>query len=203
MTATSFSLMFSGCFVTLLIWARCTTVDCLVDEKLGTNPATTVGYYSTAMSAQPTYGNPDLLVECKNLTEKCTLFCETCIQFQMPRMTCLSELMDYTCLHTFKSAMKSLNSTDWCIWSNVRGSYSNFSLCTEELSECLRIPWPNPLVEQNFVNIHTEYFKDCPTEELSDPPSAIVFALVVTPICLIPIMVSLVVLKTKNGDGNS
>lgn len=99
--------------------------------------------------------------------------------------------------------MASINSSDWCVWGNVSGLYSNLSLCTEEISDCLLIPWPNPLVEQTFVNIHSRFFKDCPTEELSDPPPVIVFALVITPICLIPIMVSLVVLKTKNGDGSS
>lgn len=81
--------------------------------------------------------------------------------------------------------------------------YSNLSNCTEEISDCLVIPWPNPLVEQTFVNIHSRFFKDCPSEELSDPEPFIVFALVITPICLIPVMVSLVVLKTKNGDGSS
>lgn len=65
------------------------------------------------------------------------------------------------------------------------------------------VPWPNPFVEELFVDIHTTFFRDCPTEELSDPPPAIVFALVISPICLIPVMVSLVVLKTKNGDGSS
>jgi len=58
-------------------------------------------------------------------------------------------------------------------------------------------------VEQIFVDIHSRYFKECPTEEFSDPPPPIVFALVFIPICLIPVMVSLVVLKTKNGDGSS
>lgn len=82
-------------------------------------------------------------------------------------------------------------------------SYSNLSLCTEDIFDCLLMPWPNPYVEEIFVNIHTKFFRDCPTEELSDPPPAIVFALVITPICLIPVMVSLVVLKTKNGDGSS
>lgn len=81
--------------------------------------------------------------------------------------------------------------------------YSNLSLCTEEMSDCLQIPWPNPLVEDFFVDIHSAYFKECPTEEFSDPTPATVFALVITPICLIPVMVSLVVLKTKNGDGSS
>lgn len=82
-------------------------------------------------------------------------------------------------------------------------SYSNLSLCTEDIFDCLLVPWPNPFVEEIFVKIHTTFFRDCPTEELSDPPPAIIFALVITPICLIPVMVSLVVLKTKNGDGSS
>lgn len=118
-------------------------------------------------------------------------------------MICLSDLLHHLCLHNFYTTMTSLNSTDWCTWSNVSGLYSNLSLCTEEISDCLEIPWPNPLVEQTFVDIHSEFFKDCPTEELSDPPPVIVFALVITPICLIPVMVGLVVLKTKDGDGSS
>lgn len=81
--------------------------------------------------------------------------------------------------------------------------YSHLSLCTEDVFDCFSVPWPNHFVEKKFVEIHTRFFKDCPTEELSDPPPAIVFALVITPICLIPVMVSLVVLKTKNGDGSS
>lgn len=93
------------------------------------------------------------------------------------------------------------SSTKWCVWGNVSGLYNDLSLCTEEISDCLLIPWPNPLVEQTFLDIHSQYFEDCPSEELSDPPPAIIFALVITPICLIPVMVSLVVLKTKNGDG--
>lgn len=118
-------------------------------------------------------------------------------------MDCLSTLLNHLCLSNYENAMTSLNSNDWCIWSNVSGLYSNLSQCTEEISDCLVIPWPNPLVEQTFLDIHSRFFKDCPSEELSDPPPVIIFALVITPICLIPVMVSLVVLKTKNGDGSS
>lgn len=81
--------------------------------------------------------------------------------------------------------------------------YNTFTMCTEAIAECLLIPWPNRMVENEFVNIHSRFFRDCPNEALSDPPPSIVFALVMTPICLIPIMVVLVVLKTKNGDGSS
>lgn len=118
-------------------------------------------------------------------------------------MNCTSELLGKLCLETFENAMVSRSRNDWCNWANVSGSYSNLSLCTEDIFDCLLVPWPNPFVEKIFVNIHTKFFRDCPTEELSDPPPAIVFALVITPICLIPVMVSLVVLKTKNGDGSS
>ena len=84
-----------------------------------------------------------------------------------------------------------------------RSAYNNFTICTEEIAECLLIPWPNPMVEDMFLKIHATYFHACPSEELSDPPPGIVFALVMTPICLIPVMVMLVVLKTKDGDRSS
>ncbi|XP_018557832.1 receptor activity-modifying protein 2 isoform X2 [Lates calcarifer] len=203
MTATRFSLMFSGCFVTLLIWG-CTTVDGLVDEQLAAQPATTIGYHSIeTMTANTTFGESALPFACGN-SHHCVEICKACnYMFGGPTMECLSVLLGHLCLNKFETAMTSLNSTDWCTWGNVRASYSDLSLCTEEMSDCLFIPWPNPLVEDTFVNIHSKFFKDCPTEELSDPPPVIVFALVITPICLIPVMVSLVVFKTKNGDGSS
>ncbi|CAJ1076152.1 receptor activity-modifying protein 2 isoform X2 [Xyrichtys novacula] len=196
MTAATFPLMLSGCFVTLLLWG-CTTVICLVDEKLSIQPTT---------ATDATYGNtamPMVHMPCGNKTHNCQDFCDICLMYNGAIMDCLSTLVEHLCLRNFKEAMASLNSSDWCIWGNVRSMYSNLSLCTEEISDCLLIPWPNPLVEQTFVDIHSTFFKDCPTEELSDPPPAIIFALVITPICLIPVMVSLVVLKTKNGDGSS
>ncbi|KAE8283404.1 hypothetical protein D5F01_LYC18806 [Larimichthys crocea] len=202
MRATSFSL--SGCFVTLLIWG-CTTVICFVDEKLLVQPATTIGYHSTEVTiANATQGGHTLPFACGNNSQKCMGYCNICHDlFGGPTKECLSGLLTFQCLSVYESAMKSLNSTDWCIWGSVSGLYSNLSLCTEDISDCLLIPWPNSLVEETFVRIHSEFFKDCPTEELSDPPPVIVFALVITPICLIPVMVSLVVLKTKNGDGSS
>ncbi|TDH03135.1 hypothetical protein EPR50_G00159960 [Perca flavescens] len=207
MTATSFSLMFSWSFVTLLIWAGCTTVVCLVDVKLAKQPSTTIGYHSTeTMVANATYGESTLSLPfaCGNHSHHCQGYCSFCKEFYgAPTMNCLSTMLDILCLPKFDEAMASLNNTDWCTWGNVSVLYSNLSLCTEDISDCLVIPWPNPLVEQTFVNIHSRFFKDCPTEQLSDPPPVIVFALVITPICLIPVMVSLVVLKTKNADGSS
>ncbi|XP_040047800.2 receptor activity-modifying protein 2 isoform X2 [Gasterosteus aculeatus] len=203
MTATSFPPMISGCFITLLIWG-CSTVVCLVNEKITAPPATPTGYFSTVTEvANATSETPALSFACGNNSDvMCGIYCGLCdIHYHGPTMDCLSTLLQIQCITKFYDAMALLNSTEWCTWSNVGGLYSNLSLCTEEISDCLMIPWPNPLVEQTFVEIHSSHFKDCPSQELSDPPPVIVFALVMTPICLIPVMVSLVVLKTKNGDG--
>ncbi|XP_068192641.1 receptor activity-modifying protein 2 isoform X4 [Antennarius striatus] len=162
-----------------------------------------IGVFLSFLS-DATLGEPTPPFACGNNSDRCMHFCNACNDyFSAPTMECLSQLLHHLCLSNYENDMVSLNSTDWCKWGNVSGLYSKLSLCTEEISDCLLIPWPNPLVERAFVDIHTKFFQDCPTEELSDPPPEIVFALVITPICLIPIMVGLVVLKTKNGDGSS
>ncbi|XP_037544551.1 receptor activity-modifying protein 2 [Nematolebias whitei] len=172
---------------------RCSTVICLVNDKGTVQPVTATTGYPSAHEETMT---------CGNNSHQCTELCEICDEvFNGPTMTCLSALFEHMCLQDFNSAMTSLNDSDWCVWGKVNSLYSDLSLCTENISDCLRIPWPNPLVEETFVNIHSQFFQECSTEEFSDPPPPIVFALVITPICLIPVMVSLVVLKTKNGDG--
>ncbi|XP_035470462.1 receptor activity-modifying protein 2 isoform X3 [Scophthalmus maximus] len=159
-----------------------------------------IGVFLSFLS-DTTYGESTLPFACGNNSHRCTEICNFCSEmYGAPTMDCLSTLLSHLCVSTFESSMVSLNSTDRCIWGNVRGLYSNLSLCTEEMSDCLLIPWPNPLVEDTFVDIHSRFFKDCPTEEHGDPPPVVMFALVMTPICLIPVMVSLVVLKTMNGD---
>ncbi|XP_063760141.1 receptor activity-modifying protein 2 isoform X3 [Eleginops maclovinus] len=182
MTATSFSLMFSGCFVTLLILGGCTSVVCLVDEKLAVQPATTIG-------------------TCTVRKQKSYITTTTWTNMTPFLYRLLLKRGDSCQCYSWRPYIAIC--TNRCTWGNVSNFYSNLSLCTEEISDCLLIPWPNQLVEQTFVNIHSRFFKDCPSEALSDPPPVIVLALVITPICLIPLMVSLVVLKTKNGDGSS
>ncbi|XP_077475607.1 receptor activity-modifying protein 2 isoform X2 [Stigmatopora argus] len=151
-----------------------------------------------------TFGDMPSQRACFPSTLNCSHFEAICHgYYEGPTMECLYALFDNICLCNFEVAMAAMNATDWCAWSNVSGLYSSLSYCTENISDCLIIWWPNPLVEQTFVDIHQRFFKDCPTEELSDPAPPIVFALVITPILLIPVMVSLVVLKTKNGDGSS
>ncbi|TTM85798.1 Receptor activity-modifying protein 2 [Bagarius yarrelli] len=132
----------------------------------------------------------------------CDVYCSMCDETPLSRVECYSEFLMY-CQKTFQSEMESINASDWCMWDNVKSPYNKFTVCSEDIAECLALPWPNRLVEDMFVEIHSSFFQECPTETLRDPPPNVIFALVMTPICLIPAMVVLVVLKTKNGDRRS
>ncbi|XP_031585772.1 receptor activity-modifying protein 2 [Oreochromis aureus] len=184
MTLTRFLVMYFRVFMLLFIWAS-TAVVCQSEEKVTVHPTVTVEFNST-----------DRMM---TLNASGQFVCAV----DSDRMGCLSDMFALLCVQRFELEMASLNKTDWCDWSKVNSWYSNLSMCTEVICDSSSIPWPNRVVEQTFLDIHSRFFKDCPTDELSDPPPAIMFALVITPICLIPVMVSLVVLKTKNGDGNS
>nr|XP_055048301.1 receptor activity-modifying protein 2 isoform X1 [Misgurnus anguillicaudatus] len=132
----------------------------------------------------------------------CEDYCSICVNNHWSTQECYENLVDW-CLYVFHKDMDSINSTDWCSLEKVKSAYNNFTLCTETIADCLLLPWPNQFVEGQFVAIHSNYFQTCPTEALRDPPPSIVLALVMTPICLIPVMVVLVVFKTKNGDRRS
>uniref|UniRef100_A0A4W5P725 Receptor (G protein-coupled) activity modifying protein 2 n=1 Tax=Hucho hucho TaxID=62062 RepID=A0A4W5P725_9TELE len=201
---------FSCCFLPLLLWALSSIAAGLIGHYEAPQ-ATTPGFTSRHDSTTNANDHQnDLLAErgvssglgCGNNSVNCEDFCNIC-KYLPTRTECYSVLLKATCYSPFVGAMESLNNTDWCNWNNVKRMYNTFTVCTEELAECLLIHWPNRMVENEFVNIHSRFFLDCPNEALSDPPPSIVFALVMTPICLIPIMVVLVVLKTKNGDGSS
>ncbi|XP_065111605.1 receptor activity-modifying protein 2 isoform X2 [Paramisgurnus dabryanus] len=132
----------------------------------------------------------------------CGVYCSICMSSTWSPQECYEGLVQ-TCLYIFEEDMYSINSTDWCSLEKVKSAYNNFTLCTETIADCLLLPWPNQFVERLFVAIHTTYFQTCPIEALRDPPPSIVLALVMTPICLIPVIVVLVVFKTKNGDRRS
>ncbi|KAG1968393.1 receptor activity-modifying protein 2 isoform X2 [Pimephales promelas] len=138
---------------------------------------------------------------CANMSI-CEAYCSLCVNSSLKTQGCY-EVLVHICTYHFNASMGSINSTDWCSLERVKSAYNNFTVCTEIAAECLLIPWPNTFVENMFVVIHTAYFQECPTEALRDPPPGIILALVMTPICLIPAMVVLVVLKTKNGDRRS
>ncbi|XP_057201829.1 receptor activity-modifying protein 2 isoform X2 [Triplophysa rosa] len=146
----------------------------------------------------PGHGERDTF-ECAN-KNVCDTYCSFCVDYSFRPQECYEFLVIQSCQSSFQMAMDDMNSTDWCSLEKVKSAYNNFTLCTESIADCFLLPWPNRFVEDRFVDIHATYFQECPTEALRDPPPKIVLALVMTPICLIPVMVVLVVLKTKNGD---
>ncbi|XP_036409172.1 receptor activity-modifying protein 1-like [Megalops cyprinoides] len=134
---------------------------------------------------------------CGKNTKICQVLCDLCDEFPS-RMDCYTSIHEAQCFYSFQHAMESLTDTHWCTWNYVKSPYNTFTLCSEDMADCLHIPWPNQLVEETFVYIHSMYFRDCPLEVLPDAPPSVIFTLVITPICLIPVMVILVMLKTSS-----
>lgn len=58
------------------------------------------------------------------------------------------------------------------------------------------------MAENYILWSHRLYFLNCTLERplLLDPPENILLTLIITPICLIPLLVTLVVLKSKDGE---
>ncbi|XP_036445288.1 receptor activity-modifying protein 2 [Colossoma macropomum] len=164
-----------------------------------TTPLTTI---SGSLETSSSGGNLETSsFRCGNAS--CNNYCNLCVEYHLPRTKCYEALIIELCTADFMREMSAMNSSSWCMWDKVKSPYNSLTQCTEHIADCLLLPWPNKLVEQIFVDIHTSYFQECPTETLRDPPPNVIFALVMTPICLIPAMVVLVVLKTKNGDRRS
>ncbi|XP_053728028.1 receptor activity-modifying protein 1-like [Synchiropus splendidus] len=101
-------------------------------------------------------------------------------------------------VHFFES-MKSLRPEDWCIFQHIARSYNDLTLCLENLSLMISCVYPNPTIQDLFLQIHSRYFSSCSSEEelLLDAPEWVVVLLTLVPVTLIPILVYLVILKSK------
>lgn len=72
-------------------------------------------------------------------------------------------------------------------------------MCLENLSNMVGCYYPNPHIQDFFLQIHLEYFQNCSKDELLlvDAPHGLVVALTLIPVSLIPGLVYLVVWKNK------
>lgn len=72
-------------------------------------------------------------------------------------------------------------------------------MCLERLSHFVDCYYPNPDIEDFFLHVHSLYFHNCSKEELLlvDAPDGLVIALTLIPVSLIPVLVYLVVWKSK------
>uniref|UniRef100_A0A668A9X6 Si:ch73-334d15.2 n=1 Tax=Myripristis murdjan TaxID=586833 RepID=A0A668A9X6_9TELE len=138
-----------------------------------------------------------IMVECRNLK---------CFQDQeqyRPRMHCNESLLvEYShkfCGAAFHNSMQTISTENWCDLNYIIRPYNDMTLCMEELSGLVECYYPNPNVQDFFLDIHSQYFQNCSEEELLllDPPHEVVVILTLIPVSLIPVLVFLVVWKSK------
>ncbi|XP_013928113.1 PREDICTED: receptor activity-modifying protein 2 [Thamnophis sirtalis] len=106
------------------------------------------------------------------------------------------------CWDLFTGQMANISKIYWCDWKTILRPYSHLTDCLENEADKLLINYPNSMAEEYIIISHHEYFLNCTLQNqpLKDPPENILLALIITPICLIPFLVALVVLKSKDGE---
>ncbi|KAJ7313409.1 hypothetical protein JRQ81_004750 [Phrynocephalus forsythii] len=106
------------------------------------------------------------------------------------------------CWLNFVHKMANISEVQWCEWRAIIRPYNDLKTCLEYRADLLNYSFPNTLSENYFVSIHRTYFLNCPPEHplLMDPPENVLLPLIITPICLIPFLVTLVVLKSKDSE---
>ncbi|XP_061446092.1 receptor activity-modifying protein 2 isoform X2 [Rhineura floridana] len=109
------------------------------------------------------------------------------------------------CWSIFAHQMANISKAHWCEWRVIGRPYHDLRKCLEGWAEHLKYVYPNALAEDYTILSHSIYFLNCSLENptLLDPPENVLLALIITPICLIPFLVTLVVLKSKDGEMQS
>ncbi|XP_067869151.1 receptor activity-modifying protein 2 isoform X2 [Heterodontus francisci] len=110
------------------------------------------------------------------------------------------------CGKRFEEQIEKIGHQQWCNWTAIDRLYSSLTFCSESVMEHVGSYWPNEVGENLIILMHSRYFKYCSMEEnrvLIDPPENTVLGLVMAPICIIPIMVTLVVWCSKNSEANT
>ncbi|XP_028332157.1 receptor activity-modifying protein 3 isoform X1 [Gouania willdenowi] len=104
------------------------------------------------------------------------------------------------CGELFHQEMLWVSSEDWCHLSHVIRQYNDLTMCLERLSHVVGCYFPNPDIQDFLLHIHSIYFHNCTEEEellLEDAPHGLVIVLTLIPVCIIPLMVYMVVWKSK------
>ncbi|XP_060138254.1 receptor activity-modifying protein 2 [Zootoca vivipara] len=108
------------------------------------------------------------------------------------------------CWRDFETQMANITEVHWCEWMVIRRPYRDLQKCLEEWAVRLNYGYPNTLAHNYITYSHRLYFRNCSLQNaLQDPPENVLLPLIITPICLIPFLVTLVVLKSKDGEMQS
>nr|XP_046232134.1 uncharacterized protein LOC124052207 isoform X2 [Scatophagus argus] len=103
------------------------------------------------------------------------------------------------CGAAFHAEMQSISSENWCVLENIIRPYNDMTHCVEKVSYVSSCYYPNPNVQEFFLDIHSIYFHNCSSEALLlvDAPRRTVIALTVIPVSFIPLLVYLVISNSK------
>uniref|UniRef100_A0A4W5K4N9 Receptor activity modifying protein 2 n=1 Tax=Hucho hucho TaxID=62062 RepID=A0A4W5K4N9_9TELE len=110
--------------------------------------------------------------------------------------------VNYYCCEQFHLEMKEVNKELWCEWDQVIRPYNELTECIEHSAIYSGCYFPNQVVQDFFIEIHSQFFQACPEEEqlFPDAPFGVVLTLTLIPVSVIPILVFLVVWKSKICD---
>ncbi|XP_015723475.1 receptor activity-modifying protein 1 isoform X1 [Coturnix japonica] len=108
------------------------------------------------------------------------------------------------CLRPFKLSMEGIGQRLWCDWDETMGTYGELTNCTVAVAENLTCYWPNRLVDEFFVAVHSHYFKNCSPSgrALRDPPNGILCPFILVPILVTLLMTALVVWRSKRSEAS-
>lgn len=107
------------------------------------------------------------------------------------------------CLTKFSLDMKELDQRLWCSWEDTVELYGSLTNCTFQIAQKVGCFWPNQQVDEFFISVHRDYFKDCMlTGRLPhDPPTHILGSFIAVPVLITLLMTALVVWRSKRSEG--
>ncbi|XP_059724147.1 RNA-binding protein 44-like [Haemorhous mexicanus] len=112
-------------------------------------------------------------------------------------------LIRHHCLRDFQHSMEGISQHLWCDWDQTVGTYGELTNCTALIAEKLDCYWPNRLVDEFFVAVHKQYFRNCSPSgrALHDPPNGVLCPFIVLPVLVTLLMTALVVWRSKRSEG--
>ncbi|KAM6258725.1 RNA-binding protein 44-like [Spheniscus humboldti] len=112
-------------------------------------------------------------------------------------------MIQHYCLKQFQLSMEGIGQRLWCDWDETVGTYGELTNCTVLIAERLDCYWPNRLVDEFFVAVHKQYFRNCSPSgrALHDPPNSVLCPFILLPVLVTLLMTALVVWRSKRSEG--
>ncbi|KAM9835942.1 receptor activity-modifying protein 1 [Aulostomus maculatus] len=107
------------------------------------------------------------------------------------------------CLKKFKFNMAEVERSLWCSWQDTMKIYEDITNCTFQVAMRMDCFWPNQIVDRLFMQIHQDYFPNCPLTGrlIHDPPISILAPFIAVPVLVTLLMTALVVWRSKRTEG--